>query len=177
MYKKQLAVGNKIGYSEDMKNDRLIDIRTITEDGPAVHFRATEAERQEIANRFELLSLKELVVDGSFSVEDTIVFSGKMHTEANRVCSVTLNPFVEKTDIPVQIAFSENESDDNTPLDIDVFPIVKGKIDLFDTFSEVFGLSLNPFPKSVSKYFDYHDPTDTEKANPFAALAKLKKKG
>ena len=99
--KKHLAVGNKVGYNAFMKNDRLIDVRTITEDGPAVHFRATESERKEIADRFDIPALRVLTVDGSFSVSDFIIFTGKMYVEADRICSTTLNSFVEKTNIPV----------------------------------------------------------------------------
>jgi len=160
-----------------MKNDRLIDVRTITDDGPVVHFLATDLEKEEIARRFDIPFLRELRVEGSFSRDDLIFFTGQMFARADRICSVTLNSFTEKTDMPVQIAFSENESETDDPGEVDIFPIVKGKINLFEAFSEVFGLNLNPFPKSVPEYLDYTDPNDLDRESPFAALKKLKKKG
>lgn len=160
-----------------MKNDRLIDVRTITDDGPAICFTANDSERKEISNRFDIPYLYEFQVVGCFSRNDLIFFTGRMTAQADRICSVTLNSFVEKMDIPVRIAFSETEMGTDNPEDVDVFPITKGKIDLFDTFSEVFGLSLNPFPKSVSQYLDYKDPNDSEWVSPFAVLKKIKKKG
>ena len=160
-----------------MKDDRLLDVRTISEDGPAIHFVATPLEKKEIANRFEIPCLYELQVEGRFSRDDLIFFTGQMSARADRVCSVTLNTFEEKTNIPVRIAFSATESEQDDPTDVDIFPILKGKINLFDAFSEVFGLNLNPFPKSVSGYTDYKDPADLDRANPFAVLKQLKKKG
>ena len=160
-----------------MKSDRLIDVRTITDDGPTIRFTASDSEKKEIADRFDIPHLYELQVEGSFTRDDLIFFTGHMTTRADRICSVTLNSFTEKTDVPLRIAFSETESDTDDPGEVDIFPIVKGKINLFDTFSEVFGLNLNPFPKSVSGYTDYRDPADTNRESPFAALQKLKKKG
>ena len=160
-----------------MKSDRLIDVRTITDDGPAIRFTANDSEKREIANRFDIPHLYELQVEGCFSRDDLIFFTGHMTARAERICSVTLTSFTEKTDVPLRIAFSETESDTDDPADVDIFPITKGKIDLLETFSEVFGLNLNPFPKSVSGYMDYTDPTDSERESPFAALQKLKKKG
>jgi len=160
-----------------MTKNRLIDVRTITDEGPAIHFVATDSEKKEIARRFDIPTLLELQVNGAFTRDDLIFFTGKMRARADRVCSVTLNSFAEKTDVPVHIAFSEIETDTDNPEDVDIFPITKGKIDLFDTFSEVFGLNLNPFPKSVSQYLDYTDPGDSERVSPFAVLKKIKKKG
>jgi hypothetical protein len=47
---------------------------------------------------------------------------------------------------------------------------------LFTTFQKEFGLNLNPFPKSVNTYLDYHDEDIAEeKENPFSVLKTLKK--
>ena len=155
---------------------RLIDIRTISDTGPDVHFQATPAERKELAKRFDIPLLNELTVDGSFSRdEDMITFQGTMHLSAERICGVSLRPFTEKGEYPLDLIFSSNPENEKDDIMADIFPIQKGKIDLLATFAELLGLNLNPFPKSVNTYLDYRDPTDTEKQNPFAALKKLKK--
>ena len=159
-----------------MTNQRKIDIRTITADGPEIHFLATEAERQAIAKRFDIPRLDQLEVVGCFGrddLEDLITFDGEMKTTAERECVITLKPFSEKETIPVSLTFSEHPTDDADP-ETDTLPIHKGKIDLLDVFTEEFGLTLNPFPKSVSSYLDYQDPDDTPAENPFAVLKKLK---
>ena len=95
---------------------------------------------------------------------------------AERMCVITLKPFIETTTHPVHLLFApDTEAIEDTP-EQDILPIHKGKINLFDVFAEEFGLSLNPFPKSVSDYGDYVDPTDQgQPNNPFAVLQKLKK--
>ena len=160
-----------------MQEQRNIDIRAITDNGPSIHFIATEAERKAIAERFEVPRLDKLEVTGHFGrddLEDLIFFEGKMEVEAERECVITLNPFIEKTSIPIYLSFSENPGADDSDPETDILPIRKGKIDLFDVFAEEFGLTLNPFPKSVQDYLDYRDPGDKPDENPFAILKKLK---
>jgi len=160
-----------------MLKQRNIDVRTITDTGPSIQFTATEAERKAIAERFDIPRLDKLEVTGHFGrddLEDMISFDGEMKTVAERECVITLQPFLEKASIQIHLLFSERpESDDSNP-ETDILPIHKGKIDLLDVFSEEFGLTLNPFPKSVQDYLDYHDPDDKPAENPFAVLKKLK---
>ena len=154
----------------------MIDIRTISESGPKISFRATPVERRDLATRFDLPTLHDLSVTGSFSRdEDTIAFRGTMHFSAERICGITLKPFTETADYPLDLIFADDPDKAPDDLSADIFPIQKGKIDLLSTFSELLGLNLNPFPKSVDTYLDYQDPTDTAPANPFAVLKKLKK--
>ena len=174
---KNLVPENKKGYTVAMKSDHIIDIRTITSAGPSIHFVATPAECESLAKRFELPQLHDFRVEGCFSRDDMISFSGQMTALADRICGVTLEKFPEKTETPIRLLFTESDLGDNEPMDADVFPVTKGKIDLFEAFAEVLGLSLNPFPKKTSGYLDYTDPNDCGRETPFAALEKLKKKG
>ena len=155
---------------------RLIDIRTISEIGPKIHFQATPAECKELALRFDIPTVNDLTVEGSFARdEDTITFQGIMNLSAERICGITLKTFTEKAEYPLDLIFSQNPDEDKDDITADIFPIKKGKIDLLATFSELLGLNLNPFPKSVDTYLDYQDPSDKEKENPFSVLKKLKK--
>lgn len=152
---------------------REIDIRSITADGPSVQFTATPAEKDAIAKRFGLSQLAQFEVTGQFGYDDMITFDGQLTATAERECVVTLKPFMEKTQAELHLLFSEKEEKDDD-IYTDIFPIHKGKINLFDVFSEEFGLALNPFPKSVETYLDYHDE-DESSDNPFAILKTLKK--
>ena len=162
-----------MNYNEGMTNKRTIDIRTIDANGPKVDFIATEAERNELAKRFDIPHIHDFRVQGCFGYDDLITFDGEMTASLDRECVVTLKPFTEKMNTPINLLFSEDPKDSDNPEE-DVLPIHKGKIDLFEVFSEEFGLNLNPFPKSVDTYLDYHDAPE-EKANPFAVLKSLKK--
>jgi len=156
-------------------NNRIIDVRTITEDGPTIHFSATEADKKKLAQRFELSKIDSFQVDGHFGYDELITFDGKMHVKAERTCVITLKPFWEITDVPIHLSFSDNPKDIDDNPEEDILLIQKGKIDLFDVFAEEFGLNLNPFPKSVDSYLDYYDTPVQESDNPFAVLKKLKK--
>lgn len=158
-----------------MTEKRTIDIRTIDENGPSVSFIATPAERDNLAKRFGVTQIHNFEVQGTFGYDDLITFDGKMIVSCERECIVTLKPFTEETTADIHLLFSENQKDTDNP-DEDILPVQKGKIDLFDVFAEEFGLNLNPFPKSVNTYLDYHDEDITEeKENPFAVLKTLKK--
>ena len=162
-----------MNYNTNMTENRKIDIRTIDENGPKISFKATDAERQALAERFDIPAIYKLEVNGTFGYDDLITFDGEMRVSAQRECAITLKPFTEETITPVHLLFSENPKDTDNPEE-DILPIFKGKIDLFDVFAEEFGLALNPFPKSVDTYLDYHD-TEDEKENPFSVLKKFKK--
>lgn len=157
---------------------KLIDVRTITEDGIDWQMQADEQERNEIAMRFEVPKIISLRAEGRLTRGDMIALDGVIYAEAERICVATMKPFVEKTETPIHLLFSEkiDEQISDDPEDETILPIIRGKIDLTETIAEEFGLTLNPFPKSISGYCDYHDPEDNDaKESPFAVLKKLKK--
>ena len=156
-----------------MQQKRIIDIRTITEDGPEVRFIATDAEKQEMAKRFGLTKIETFEVVGRFGFDDMITFDGKLSALAERECVVTLKPFMEKTEAEIHLLFSEKAEENNDP-EVDILPITKGKINLFDVFAEELGLSLNPFPKSTDGYLDYYDKAVDKPESPFAVLKNRK---
>ena len=159
-----------------MKTSHLIDIRTITSDGPTVHLTATPAERQELQERFDVPRIDRLELTGTFGQDDFITFDGMLTADLERICVVTLNPFTTSMKKTVHVLFSDSDQDAEDNPDIDILPIQKGKIDLWHLLAEEFGLSLDPFPKSTDGWLDYRDPTDTEPTNPFAVLKKHLKK-
>lgn len=161
--------------------NRLIDVRTITEEGVSLNLTATEAERMALAERFDLDAVLSLTVSGRLFWDDVVVFEGVMRSEQKRVCVVSLTPFIEKTEEPIRFLFSEESMSDSSEINMDediVLPIIRGKINLGDAISEEFGVNLNPFPRKTQDPFEYRDEADfgEEKDNPFSVLKHLTRK-
>ncbi len=160
-----------------MKQNNLIDVRTISSEKLVIEFCASEKEKTELENRFEIPKIINFQVCGFFIRNDLIEFQGHMQALMERVCVSTLEKFQEKMDINIHLLFSETATEnENWNIDEEIIlPVKQGKINLFDVFAEEFGVSLNPFPKSTDSYLDYRDPSDNnEKENPFSVLKKLK---
>ena len=151
-----------------MKN--IIDIRTITSDGPTVEISATAAECTALADRFRVPRIRSLHFSGRFGRDDLITFDGHLTADVDRDCVVTLDRFTEHIDRPVHLLFSQNDKDIADDPETDILPIDRGKIDLMAVMAEEFGLALSPFPKSVDTFLDYRDPSDGTPDNPFAVL-------
>ena len=160
-----------------MKQNNIIDVRIISDEKLPIEFCATDKEKNELENRFEIPKIIDFQVQGFFIRDDQIEFQGHMQALMDRICVSTLEKFQEKMETDIHLFFSETATG-NEDWNIDeeiVLPIKQGKINLFDVFSEEFGVNLNPFPKSTNSYLDYRDPNDTdEKENPFSVLKKLK---
>ena len=92
-------------YNEHMLENRKIDIRTIDENGPKISFKATAAERQALAERFDIPAIYKLEVNGTFGYDDLITFDGEMRVSAQRECVVTLKPFTEETTNAIHLLF------------------------------------------------------------------------
>ena len=159
-----------------MKNKNIIDIRTITADGPTVEVSATPAECAELADRFRVPGIRSLRLTGCFGRDDLITFDGRLIADADRDCVVTLKRFTEHIDRSDHLIFAEDDQDVADDPETDILPIEKGKIDLAAVMAEEFGLALSPFPKSVDTFLDYRDPSDTAPDNPFAVLKNRFKK-
>ena len=151
-----------------MKN--LIDVRTITADGPSVQVSATPAECTALADRFQVPALRKLTLTGCFGRDDLITFDGRLTADVDRDCVVTLKRFTEHIDRPVHLLFAESDQEVTDDPEVDILSIDRGKIDLMAVMAEEFGLALSPFPKSVDTFLDYRDPSDTTDSNPFSVL-------
>ena len=160
-----------------MNKNNVIDTRTISDEKLLIEFYASDKEKTELENRFEIPKIIDFQVQGFFIRNDSIEFQGHIHAVMERICVSTMEKFQEEMNSDIHLFFSETVQE-NESWNIDeeiILPIKQGKINLFEVFSEEFGVNLNPFPKSTDSYLDYRDPSDNnEKENPFSVLKKLK---
>ena len=110
--------------------------------------------------------------------------SGKVCAEVEHTSVVSLDKFVKNysTDFAMQFdteITQEQIKDLDLEFDDDVpDPVENGQIDLADIAMEQLALVLEDFPRKDGEVFEFESEFDeetTQKANPFAALAKLKK--
>jgi len=165
---------------------RPVNVDKLRQGKTSLDVEATEAEREALAQRFELLSLDKL----SARLVLTKMGGGKLvrldaHFTATAVqsCVVTLEP------LPVQLADDftltyglEEErvqsrevivgEEDDPPE-----PIIDGLIDVGEAVAEHLSLALDPFPRKEGVAMpEKFAPRDDDVPHPFAKLAALKDK-
>lgn len=162
--------------------------------GPAREGRieATPAERVRLAGLFRVEEVASLTFDYRLDALPSRRYrlTGEVTGELTQLCSVTLEPVVERIreDVSTEywparlLARADGEQPDpQDPLENDPpEPLIDGKIDLGQLAAEVFASAINPYPRVEGADFAWEDPKaqgDQGAAHPFAGLAKLKDKG
>lgn len=169
---------------------RYIDVESIPPKGKTIKIEADDAERAELATRFELVSVEvffaEILVrplpKGKF-----FILEGKYEAKIVQNCVISLQPFESSVkgsisrrfgsappiEEDVEVLIELDEEDPPEPLD-------EGRIDVAEAIAEEFGVNLEPFPRSPGSDFEGYqvgnENEKVEKAGPFAALAALKEK-
>lgn len=175
---------------------RLVDVRSLPQDGTDVFIDADAAQRAALASELGLEAVKSLSAHYRVtrSGRDGALLRGRLKGTVTRQCVVTLEPFDAEISEPVEVLFaSEAESarkqaewtaayasDDEAaiaalgqtdPPD----PIVDGRIDAGRVTVEFLALSLDPYPRKPGAAFEAPGAPETPESNsPFAALAQLK---
>jgi uncharacterized metal-binding protein YceD (DUF177 family) len=135
---------------------RLISIARIPPQGVEEFLEAKPAEREGLAKRFDLISVKSLTaqLDVHPGVKQTITVTGSMHAEVIQRCIVTLEPVSALLDVDVVTHFipAENHREGAGPPHaddmVDEFEVFSGgKIDLGETVAQYLGINLDPYPR------------------------------
>jgi len=181
---------------DDQSLSRLVDVRSLPQDGTDVFIETDAAQRAAVAKEVGVEALKALSAHYRVtrSGRDGALLRGQLKATATRICVVTLEPFDVEIAEPVEVLFaSEAESaarqaewtaayasDDDAaiaalgqtdPPD----PIVDGRIDAGRVTTEFLALALDPYPRRPGAAFEPPAEPETPESNsPFAALAKLK---
>jgi uncharacterized metal-binding protein YceD (DUF177 family) len=161
----------------------------VGDEGLACTRDATAEERIELARELDILSCERLSV--RYLVrrlgQERYSFSGTLEAEVTQACVVSLEP--------VSAVLTERFSIDLAPRDAlsgeevgngdrlvssvpDEEPIEDGRIAAGTLVFGVLSAALDPYPRKAGVEFAWVDPklgADPEAANPFAALAKLKR--
>ena len=167
----------------------VIKTHSVGNSGLKDRFEAGEADRRALAQALGILACNRLVVDVRIKSVGRDRFKAAGHISADLVqaCVATLEPVPETIEEDFAAAFwpadeiSEDVPDGEIHLDADEpEPIEHGEIALGRLVYELISLAMEPYPRSPNaQAADASEPVTTsgEKPdNPFAALAKLKKK-
>ena len=155
-------------------------------DGERLDLVADEAERQAIAKRLDLDSIKRLEAHVTLGRDgDHIRATGRIAAALDQRCVVTGEPVAAHIDEPIDIAFTPEPKPDSpdeeielAAQDCDVVFHDGASIDLGAAIADTLALSLNPYPRSAGAQAILKDAgvLSEEEAGPFAALAELKKR-
>jgi len=161
--------------------------------GRNIKLSATDEECVALAERFNILSCSFLKVNLKVIVKNKgrrATAAGRLQAKITQACGVTLEPIVEKIDIPLSLLFLDEESLDKHDYMLDVEedisdediadPIVRGNFDVGAAVSENFAMAINPYPRKADAELslpneDFVPEEDVPVAkNPFAVLSALK---
>jgi uncharacterized metal-binding protein YceD (DUF177 family) len=150
---------------------------------------AADKERAALAERFGLVSLDSLTA--SFTLKrvrkDLVRVKGRVSAELVQACVVTLDPIPARIDEKFEVDFMQGVQPSVADIELDVEgaeapePAPDGWIDLGELAAEQLGLAIDPYPRKPDaeiptewKAEPAAEPAPVERANPFAALEKLK---
>ena len=150
---------------------------------------ATDTERADLADRFNLLSLDSLTA--SFTLKrvrkDLVRVKGHVTAALAQACVVTLDPVPARIDERFEVDFLEGVRPAETDVELDAEaadapePAPDGWIDLGELAAEQLGLALDPYPRKPDaevpaewKAEADEEPAPTQGVNPFSVLEKFK---
>jgi uncharacterized metal-binding protein YceD (DUF177 family) len=154
-------------------------VSAVSEAGRHLHLVADAQTRAAVATLAGLVGL--LRLEASFDVtrrgRSGLHVVGRVSATVIQTCVVTLEPLENEVDEDIDIAFSpaaassfdEHVGEVEVPLEDAPEPLIGGAID-----TEFLVLGLDPYPRKPDAVLEL-PPSGEEAANPFAALAGLKK--
>jgi uncharacterized metal-binding protein YceD (DUF177 family) len=170
--------------SDETPFSRPVKVETLPHDGLDQRVEADAAERAELAKRFGLVDLAELV--GDFHIERLgreARVTGEVDALVTQTCVVTLEPFDERVTEEVDVRFAPPADGRKMPAakkeetvnldDDEPDPIVDGKIDLGALAAEFLALGLDPYPRKPGVEFEA-PVAEEDDDSPFAPLTSLK---
>ena len=157
--------------------NKVLFLGEILSDGWQMDFVATPEQCKKIANRFEIPAVKSLMGQIHVFLNDDVVHvGGHIQARLERICVVTLVPFIEQLDTDFEALFAENVPlIKNGEMKDDIEPIDRGRLDIFDIVAEQVGLHMDPFPRREGAAGNYIEQGDIS-YRPFANLKNLIKK-
>jgi uncharacterized metal-binding protein YceD (DUF177 family) len=144
------------------------------------HIIASEAERDALAQRFELLSLDRLEAEIELVREPggTILLSAAFEATFAQECIVTLDPVPGQVSERFQLRYGPPEAEETAPAGDDdpaFEPLEKDSIDIGEAVAQEFSLALPPFPRADDAVVEVAAPENDDADSPFAALARLRR--
>jgi len=106
---------------------------------------------------------------------------GRVSATVGQTCVVTLEPLENEIDEAIDLVFARAEAPPIVGAEVDLSatdapePLIGGGVDLGEVATEFLILGLDPYPRKPDAIFQ-SAPAGEDSANPFAALAALKKR-
>jgi uncharacterized metal-binding protein YceD (DUF177 family) len=155
---------------------------------------ASEADREALVERFDLVSLTKLEADVSVrhkGGQQGILIKGQLRASLEQRCIISLASVPETLDVPFELLLVDAEmanrmDEEESYLDPNApeYDALEGdSVDVGDVVAQTLSISMEPYPKAKGAVVDtpknphvsLNEP-ELEKPNPFAALSKLKDK-
>ena len=162
---------------KDSEMSRIVETRALSPKPKNMEWEATKEELEAIADRLNVIEVKDLKVKLTIEKKNLIKVSGSFSAHIVQSCVVSMEPVEETISDTFEDFFGEHKRH-AVPVDIDmeaqdVESVENGRIDVGELVLEYLVLGLNPYPRKPG--LEEVEVLDTdEKENPFAVLAKLK---
>jgi uncharacterized metal-binding protein YceD (DUF177 family) len=163
--------------TKDSEMRRVVEVRALSPKPKNMEWNATDEELKAIAERLNVLEVKDLSVKLAVEKRNLIKVSGTFTAHVVQKCVVTMEPVEEEIIGNFEDFFGEHKRH-AVPVDIDmeaqdVETVENGRIDVGELVLQYLVLDLNPYPRKPG--LEEVQMLEEEKENPFAVLAKLKK--
>lgn len=158
-------------------------VSEVPEGGRHIDLIADAQTRAAVAEHAGLAALPRL--QASFDVaprgRDGLHVVGRVSATVGQTCVVTLEPLENEIDEAIELEFAPNAASPTVGVEMDLSaadapePLIGGAVDLGEVATEFLILGLDPYPRKPDANFQ-SAPAGEDSANPFAALAALKKR-
>ncbi|MBF0129992.1 MAG: DUF177 domain-containing protein [Alphaproteobacteria bacterium] len=169
---------------------RPVAVETLVSGVLRLEVEADEAERAQLARRFDLLRLDRLTAEVKLKPihrGDLIRVSGRLVAEVVQACGITLEPVTSRIEEPFELTFGhevEPEPGHEVVLSLDEEdppdPIENGMIDVGAVVAEQLALAIDPFPRKPGAEFVPPGEVAADVVrthSPFEALAPFETQG
>jgi len=153
---------------------RLVPLTRIGNEPYRQQIAASAAERDALAQRFDLLSLDRLTAEVELVREPagTILLTATFETVFAQECIVTFDPVAGTVAERFHLRYGRPEAEDDAPSGEDdppFEPLTDEAIDVGEAVAQEFSLALPPFPRVADAVIELNDVEPSE-GGPFAAL-------
>lgn len=163
----------------------LLKVDGLGPEGRDFHVEFDAAERERLAEAFDVLSVEAVAADGHvWPADDGFFVDFHLTGRVTQACVVTLEPVPCDVDERVRLHYTPSTAASADPIVIDIAdeddppePMVDGKIDVGAAMAEHLALGMDPYPRRPDAELpeDAGDAASEGRQNPFAVLAELKK--
>ena len=154
---------------------RIVSLAQIGAEPFRQEIATTEAERDALARRFDLLALARLAAEVELTRQagDVILLQASFEAAFVQGCVVTLDPVegAMAANFALRYGVPEMESEEAVDEDVAFEPLTGDLIDIGEAVAQEFSLALPSFPRSPGAVLEAQEKPP--EAGPFAALSRL----